>query len=225
VTPAPLHIVFDWNGTLIDDLDLAVRSVNACAERFGLEPVDRERYRTTFGFPVRDFYAALGFDLGRIPFEEIVACYLATFDAAVADCPLHPGVAEGLERLSGLDEVTVSLLSASFEPTLQRTIASKRLGDRFDHVIGVANEHGASKLEQARRLAAEVPAERTVLVGDTSHDIDIAADCGWEAHAVACGHQSRARLTALGAAIWHDPDDFLLNEVPRLLRTDQAELL
>lgn len=223
--PAPLHIVFDWNGTLIDDLDLAVRSVNVCAGRFGVEPIDRERYRNTFGFPVRDFYAALGFDLSRIPFEEIVDCYLASFDAAVADCPLHPGVAEGLKRLSGLDHVTVSLLSASFEPTLRRTIARKRLGDHFDHIIGVSDEHGASKLEQARSLAAKVPGERTVLVGDTSHDMDIAAHCGWEAHAVVCGHQSRARLTPLGAAIWHDPNDFLSNEVPRLLRSDPAELL
>jgi len=207
-TPEPVHLVLDWNGTLLDDLDLAVRSVNVAAERFGLGPITHDRYRALFDFPIVDFYGRLGFDTDSIDFDDIAAVYLGSFDAGVADCPLHPGVVDALAALAGADGVTVSILSASYEPTLRRTLAHKGLDRYVDNVVGVGDQRATSKLAAAGRLA-HVVAGRTLLLGDTSHDKDIADALGWDAHLVTCGHQSPQRLARLGATTWPEPHLFM----------------
>ncbi|MGD1826203.1 Phosphoglycolate phosphatase, HAD superfamily [Chromobacterium violaceum] len=189
------HLVFDWNGTLIDDIDLAVASVNHCCARFDAEPVTRERYRREFGFPIAGFYSRLGFDFNRHPFADIVAVYLEHFDAHVARCPIHDGVHELLE-LAAARGIAVSVLSASQRDVLVRTLEAKRLLDRFQHVVGLGHTHASGKLEEARELQCRLnlPPEDTLFIGDTLHDCEVARQVGWRALLVETGHQDRKRL-------------------------------
>jgi phosphoglycolate phosphatase-like HAD superfamily hydrolase len=112
----------------------------------------------------------------------------------------------------------VSVLSASYEPTLRRTIAHKGIDRYLDNIVGAPDERAISKLEQARQLASRssVP---TIYVGDTSHDKAVAESCGWEPHLVTCGHQSDERLSQLGVAT----SDSLLDFLVRLAATDEPE--
>ncbi|MCD4484326.1 HAD family hydrolase [Chromobacterium vaccinii] len=189
------HLVFDWNGTLIDDIDLAVVSVNRCCARFGAEPVTRERYRREFGFPIAEFYGRLGFDFKRHPFADIVAVYLEHFDAHVARCPMHDGVAELLE-LAAARGIGASVLSASQSNVLLRTLDAKRLLGSFQHVVGLDHTHASGKLDEARALQSRLalPPADTLFIGDTLHDCEVARQVGWRALLVETGHQDRARL-------------------------------
>ena len=59
------YIIWDWNGTLIDDVSAAVNALNRMLSIRGVAPVTRDFYRAHFGFPVRPFYAVVGLDLEK----------------------------------------------------------------------------------------------------------------------------------------------------------------
>lgn len=199
---AERHLILDWNGTLIDDLDAAVAGVNIVLAGQGLPPIDRDHYRRHFGFPIQDFYARLGVDFARLPFAELGRQYLAHFNEAIRSCAVFPGAFELIEeaRRHGF---SVSVLSASEMSTLRSNLSEAGLIDLVDHVYGLEDEGARGKLELARRLddALGGPGARALMIGDTEHDVEVALSLGWRAHSVCHGHQSRERLTEIHAAV------------------------
>lgn len=189
------HIIFDWNGTIVDDIDLAVRCVNECCRIYDVPPVNKEIYRERFQFPMRSFYAALGFNLERLDFANIVQTYLRVFDAEFADCPLHDGVEALLAELKDRG-LMLSILSACHHPTLVRSVEHRGLLGYFTHVVGVDDQHATSKHERAaslQKLSGVDPSE-TLYIGDTGHDAEVAQAIGWAACLLSCGHQHANRL-------------------------------
>ncbi|HEX2581670.1 MAG TPA: HAD hydrolase-like protein [Dongiaceae bacterium] len=194
-TSGRLHVVFDWNGTLIDDLMLAVQSVNHVRRRYGMADIDETIYREAFCFPIHAFYEKIGFPLETITFSEIMEAYLRQFDAQVLHCLLHNGAMHLLSMLRKA-KIGCSILSASHRHTLARTLRHHEIHDYFEHVIGLSDSHAGGKLEQARSLndALGKHNDHILLVGDTTHDIDIALGLGWTVLSVSHGHQSREIL-------------------------------
>ena len=189
------HVIFDWNGTLIDDLELAVKAVNHACYQYGKEPITRDFYRSHFQFPISNFYAAIGFDVENAAFPEIVRTYLSLFDTQVKHCTLHAGSAELIKTLRA-HGIGISILSASHHTILQETIRAKGLHHDLSHVCGLTDEHAASKLQQAIQLQQQLamPARHILYVGDTSHDAEIADTMGWRAVMLRCGHQNDTQL-------------------------------
>ncbi|MEE5046041.1 HAD family hydrolase [Pseudomonas alliivorans] len=216
------HVVFDWNGTLIDDIDLAVVAVNRCGEHYSVAPITADQYRARFDFPIAGFYAALGFDLDSVPFPIIVQRYLEHFDAHVAECPLQPYVIEFLDaaRRAGIG---VSILSASHCDVLVQTLKAKGLYDRFEHVVGLNHNQATSKTAEALMLQKTLgtPASRTLFVGDTLHDFDVACSVGWSPVLVSTGHQDSERLRLSGAPLFRNLGELLERFMPaRTLQTE-----
>lgn len=211
------HVVLDWNGTLLDDLDLAVDSVNAVCQRYGVRPITREGYRAQFRFPVAAFYASIGFDLEQVDFAELVGHYLANFDAGLPACPLHAGCEELLEAVAR-HGATLSILSASYLPTLRDTIRSKRLEPFFRHVRGLQDCNAISKLAEAHALQAQLndTLSSVLYVGDTDHDAEIGAAMKWISWTVASGHQDEGRLAPHAPRLVRDLHG-LREELPALL--------
>nr|BAG24105.1 probable phosphoglycolate phosphatase [Pseudomonas cichorii] len=209
------HVVFDWNGTLIDDIDLAVFAVNRCGEHFDVPPITADLYRARFDFPIAGFYAALGFDLDRVPFSTIVQRYLEHFDANVAHCPLHSGVIEFLDAAKRAG-IGVSILSASHCDVLVQTLEAKGLYDYFEHVVGLSHNQATSKTAEAVVLQKTLgtPASRTLFVGDTLHDFEVANAVGWSPVLVSTGHQNSERLRASGAPLFSNLDELLQRFAP-----------
>lgn len=187
------HLVFDWNGTLLDDLDLAVECVQELCELYGVPPIDRDGYRRAFRFPIAEFYKSIGFDPAVIPLPELMALYLERFDARAGACPLRPGAAAFLvqARSAGL---AVSVLSAAHHPTLIAAVARKDLDRMFDHVCGLGNDRADGKVAEAKALQARlgVPPMEVLYVGDTTHDIEVAHTLGWRCMILTGGHQDAA---------------------------------
>lgn len=212
------HIVFDWNGTLLDDLLLAIDGVNKCATRFGVKPVTYDSYRESFCFPISEFYGKIGFDFSSAPISEILKCYLDYFDLRVADCCLHFGVCELLEKIrrAGID---LYVLSASNSKILEKTIFEKKISQFFTHVVGLKDNLARSKHVAAvelQKLLSGDPAQ-TLFIGDTLHDYDVAKYVGWKPVLLATGHQSLRRLLTTDALVLrkiHELAIFFGNPVP-----------
>lgn len=207
--PSIDHVVFDWNGTLLYDLPLAVQGVNHVLSRHGLSAIDVDSYRSHFHFPIQSFYAGLGFDFGKVPFSHLVKDYLSIFDASVIQCPLYGDVRGCLDSLkaSGLG---ASILSASHVNILRQCIQKHDLSDYFIFQMGLTNEEAASKLDQGRVLAKRLGQNKRVLyIGDTTHDAEVAAALGWPCILVARGHQHRHRLAESGCPVVGDLGEVL----------------
>lgn len=189
------HVVFDWNGTLIDDLALAVQSVNHVRSLAGLEPITSNEYRARFRFPIEAFYAAIGFDFQKTPYSSVVKEYLSVFDAQVKYCSLHSGAEQLLSQLY-LRGIGASILSASHRTVLTETIRAKGLSKYFMHITGLEDGYAVSKLQAALKMSKEldVKPHQVLYVGDTDHDAEIAQTLGWQARMLLCGHQDDIQL-------------------------------
>lgn len=214
-----LHVVFDWNGTLIDDCALAVASVNTLCDEAGLPRLTREQYRCAFRFPIREFYRSLGFCVDGDAFPALIARYLALFDPRVDSCPLHAGARAALARLRAA-ELRLHILSASHHATLANSLRAKRLSGLFDEIAGLGHELATTKHELGNALAARLgaPPDTVLYVGDTDHDYEVAAAQGWKFLFVDHGHQAATdaphcanRLATLDDIFQHlrdiDPSD------------------
>ncbi|MGN0852748.1 MAG: HAD family hydrolase [Kiritimatiellia bacterium] len=193
-------LVWDWNGTLLDDLDDAVAALNRMLVDRGCAPTTKAFYRAHFGFPVRPFYAELGVDLARWDWERICIDFHRFFAEATAK-KLREGARAALERAKTLG-FRQCLLSAHREDLLRAAVEANGLLPYFDFVAGTDNLDGASKLERGRQaFAARPPDERRLFIGDTLHDVEVARALGGRCVLVSCGHQSPERLAAAGCPL------------------------
>jgi len=189
------HVIWDWNGTLLDDVEHAVATINTLLAPRGLPSMNVDRYRNVFGFPIRAYYEACGFDLNAESFSELCERFVDTFMAKVYDCSLVPGSRELLQALK-LAGKTQSVLSATDQANLQKMVSGFELEACFDFVFGIEDKLAASKVHRGHELlsVSGVDRDRTILVGDTAHDLEVASAIGIPVVLVAHGHQSAERL-------------------------------
>lgn len=196
------HVIWDWNGTLLDDAWLCIEVMNGLLRPRGLAPLDAGRYASLFGFPVRDYYRRLGFDFDAEPFEKVGTDFIVGYQARQHECRLQPGAERALAALAARG-IGCSVLSASEQARLEDQ--SRRLGvrERFVGVVGLSDHFAGGKLEHGRRWIAQlgIDPREVLLVGDTDHDCEVARDIGVACTLVPSGHQSADRLGALGVPI------------------------
>lgn len=189
------YLIWDWNGTLLDDVAAAVGALNRMLAIRGVKPITVERYRRMFGFPVRPFYAELGVDLDKWDWDGICE----DFHRFVVAEPqsVRPDARSALELASELG-FRQCVLSALRQDKLNEAVSANGLDAFFARVYGVDNLDGASKLQRGRELMEALggDVESAVFIGDTLHDAEVARELGGRCVLVACGHQVRERLVA-----------------------------
>ena len=204
-TPRPAavrHLVWDWNGTLLDDARACMQAINRMIAARGLRRLTLARYREIFRFPVKSYYRELGFDLEREDWDVVAREFHDRYRVASRRAPLRRGARTLLRRLRAAG-VPMSILSASEESLLRGMLAARGLDRYFARITGIANLHAASKLDAAHGLAASLglPPSRVLLVGDTTHDFEVARGLGWRCVLLAGGHQSERRLRDCGCPV------------------------
>ncbi len=192
------HVIWDWNGTLLADVEAAHRSINGMLDRRGGKPLTLEQYRELFSFPVREFYTASGFDVGAEDWDLLAEEFHAAF-LADDSIRLRDGAREVLAffKAQGIEQ---SILSAAEHNMLLKMVREAKVEECFAHILGTDNIHGLSKSAQAQALMAELklPKEQIVLIGDTLHDAEVAQELGIRCILLSCGHQSPRRLKKAG---------------------------
>ena len=198
------HVLWDWNGTLLDDTLASVNAINTLLARRGLDGIDMTRYRATFGFPVIDFYRQLNFPLERENWDSLAREFHDLF-LTEPSLRLQDGARDVLAqvRRRGLPQ---SVLSASEQGLLTRMLTDFGIQPYFAEVFGVDNFHGQSKLALGQNLLRKLalPPGQVLLVGDTLHDAEVAQALGIRCVLVAQGHQSVPRLEQAGVPIVAD---------------------
>ncbi|MFC2077201.1 HAD family hydrolase [Candidatus Bipolaricaulota bacterium] len=196
-------VVWDFNGTLIDDLDLVVRAVNVQLEKRGLPRLTPHEYREVFGFPVEDYYRRIGLDFRTESMAELAAGFFKEYAPGLPECPLHEGVIEAIAAFAKRS-IRQFVLSAMEEEMLHNTLEVLGIRDHFVAAYGLAHQEGDSKISRGRQLLADhsICPEETLMIGDTDHDAEVAAELGMSAVLVSTGHQSAPRLQATGQPVY-----------------------
>ena len=208
-----MTVVWDWNGTLLDDVSVCLAVMNDMLRRRGRPTLTLERYREIFTFPVRDYYGPAGLDLDKEPFEALAVKYMAGYRRSSRACCLAPGALEALSALDAMGAEQV-LASASRLDDLQCQLAEQGLAGRFAAVLGMGDDLGGGKAGLAAAYLKEngIDKKDVWFVGDTLHDLDVARSIGCRCVLLSSGHQSRGRLAASGAPVLED-----IRQVPGFL--------
>ena len=203
------HIIWDFNGTIIDDVSLGVDVFNKLRADCGLEPIDKTEYVENFKIPVRDFYEDMGFDFSKVDFRKIGERFVELYSSKRFECPLTYGVADAVRTFSKIG-VGQSVLSAYENGLLHQAISHYGLSDYFGRIDGLDNIDAGAKIELGKRHIAAIgeSPEMVVMVGDTPHDKQVADAMGVACALVACGHTSRRRLEKVGEPVFENPAEF-----------------
>lgn len=196
------HIIWDWNGTLLDDAWLCVEVMNDILRRRAMPPLSRSRYEEIFGFPVLDYYQLLEFDFEKEPFETVSTQFVEGYEARRTECRLRPEAEPVLRQAERLG-IGQTIISSSQHRYLIDAVNQIGMAAMFDNLLGLDNLHANGKIDIAIRwmsTAGVEPAE-AILVGDTLHDLEVADILGVTCCLIPSGHQSRSRLEAGGAAV------------------------
>ncbi|WP_166984229.1 HAD family hydrolase [Paramicrobacterium fandaimingii] len=182
-------VCWDWNGTLLDDVEICRVTMNQVLREWGLDELtDRDAYRRRFTFPIRSFYAAVG--IADHEFAPAAHRYLELLAPAVSNAPLRSEARATIAHIHerGMHQV---LASATLADPLNRQMAPHALGESFDEILSIDDALNASKHEVIANWIHRTGAapQSVVMVGDTNHDHEIAASLGTRFVHYAGGHQ------------------------------------
>jgi phosphoglycolate phosphatase len=203
-------IIWDWNGTLLNDLGLCLASINALLEKRSLPLLDRNSYKEVFSFPVKNYYAAIGFDFDREDFEVPAKEFIDLYNSGLNSCALHPAARDVLSRFKTAG-ARQFVLSAMQQSMLTASLKHNRILHFFEGIAGLDDHYAVSKIDRGRQLIREydIEKENAWMVGDTDHDFEVAEALGIRCILVADGHQSAERLRNTGAVVVENLDSLL----------------
>ena len=196
------HIIWDWNGTLLEDGWLFVEVMNAILKRRGMNTITLEKYREIFGFPVKDYYLKLGFDLEKEPFEESGLEFIKGYKNRRYDAQLYPQVIPLLIELRARG-ISHSILSAQHQTLLDDLTQYYNIRDYFIGIIGLDNHYAHSKVENGIEWVKQinVSPKEILIIGDTDHDFEVARIIGIDCLLLSHGHHCSKRLKKTGAKV------------------------
>lgn len=203
------HIIWDWNGTLLNDAWLCLEVMNQTLRRRELPVLSEDRYQEIFGFPLIDYYRLAGFTFKSETFEEAGAEFIATYDERCTECSLQDGVVDLLTELcdSGCRQY---VLSAYHHQGLERMLEHFGIHHYFETIQGLDDIYAQGKVQQGQRLAEGLGGEtpNALLVGDTLHDAEVAAAMGVDCVLIPGGNQTLEKLSTAGARMFDSLKDF-----------------
>lgn len=197
------HVIWDWNGTIFNDVLLGIDIVNKMLVQRKLPTLSVESYRDTFTIPVKNYYEIIGFDFSKESFEDLGKHWMDEYESRKFECGLYESVVSLMEKISSL-KIGQSILSAYSQHTLEEMVDHYGLRKYFDHIVGLDNIYAAGKLHLGIELMNRLGNGKgeTLLIGDTVHDYEVASEIGADCVLIANGHQSKKVLEECGVKVF-----------------------
>lgn len=192
-------IFWDWNGTIADDASLTCDVFNDLIERRGCSRITLERYREIYRHPVKHMYEDVGVDLTRHAFEGVANEWHQEYLSRLPAVALHHDAIPAFAALHqrGCRQMVLSALP---QRLLDQSIKNHDVAHFFEKVVGLSDNLGHGKVGEARKLVEflGVAGSDITVIGDSSHDAEVAREISANCFLVARGAESRARLEAHG---------------------------
>jgi len=200
-------IIWDWNGTLIDDAWLAIEVMNDMLTRRKMKTITLDLYREIFDFPVKDYYAKIGYDFSVESFEVVGNEFITLYDERHFECNLRLSAMKCLEKFKNAN-MNQYILSARNHKQLEEEIQHFNISSHFKTYSGLSHNYAHGKIELGKELIdnENIFVETTVLIGDTTHDFEVAQSLGIDCILLEGGHHSQKRLKDCGVILFEELD-------------------
>ncbi len=202
-----MTIIWDWNGTLLNDVQLCNDILNSMLKKHGYNEVgDINAYRNVFCFPIIKYYEDAGFNFSKHSFEVLANEFMTKFEKESKLCHLQKNAQEIL-KFAKQNKIKQVILSASPIDVLTKQVKWLGVTEYFDEILGLNDVYAKSKIELAQNFMSksnENP-DDFILVGDTEHDYEVACALNIK-KCILCnkGHQTNETLLKTGAEIIDD---------------------
>lgn len=199
------RIIWDWNGTLLDDVDLSYSCINRLLEKNKLKPLESlESYRNVFGFPIESYYRKVGFDFSKTSFDQLAHQYMEDYQGKSYSCNLTVSAKETLKKAYdlGYDQ---TILSASRLDYLEKQVSKFDIQEYIKRVLGIQDIYAHSKISLAKQFVSKCNQEDEIwFIGDSIHDYEVAESVNAHCILVTSGHQSKQRLESCGVPVFEN---------------------
>lgn len=197
------HIVWDWNGTILNDAQACAKAIDDMFVKRDLGTVTLEQYREKIVFPVINLYYDSGFDLEKEDYQAICDEYIEKYLKYSSEISLQKDAVFvlGEFREKGLMQ---HIVSASGKDILKEQINNYGLKSYFTNILGQDNNRADSKANLAGQLLelTGCKPEEMLFIGDTVHDYEVANEVSFHCALVSNGHCSVERLKKTGAPVY-----------------------
>ncbi len=205
----PELLIWDWNGTILDDAEVCKTIANTMLEERGIRTLpDMDAYRAVFGFPIKAYYEKMGYRFGPEdePYESVADEFIVWYDRLYRTSVLRPGIVAFLDTMKGEGYRQVLLSATRYDQLVEQVAAFGSVGDRFEQKLGLTDHYAFSKAALARAFIERegIPRERALFIGDTDHDFEVSSAIGCPCVLLEGGHQSRERLLKTGVPVLRD---------------------
>ena len=195
------YVIWDWNGTILDDVDINIEIINILLKERKLPPIDSvEKYKNLFSFPIVDFYKELGFTFEDEPFEAVAREYAFLYDEKYPFAEISFEKEELLRKFKQ-EGVRQLIISATEQTFLLKQVTYFEIEHLFTDILGTSDIYVRSKVSVAQKWMQEnnVAPKDVLFVGDTIHDKEVSDSIGCDCLLLSQGHQSRDILVFSGA--------------------------
>ncbi len=202
-------IFFDFNGTIIDDVDLCLNILNEMLVENQKPKVTKERYLEIFRFPIKSYYELAGFDFKERSFEELSHDFIEKYQNASLNCSLYSNVKKVLSTLKD-KKYRLVLLSASQIDNLQEQVNHFGLNHFFEKILGIDDIFARSKVDIGMKYLKETKLnpKSCLMLGDTLHDKEVADKLGINIVLFSGGHQAKKVLAKANVKIVSSYSEF-----------------
>ncbi|MDA3881295.1 MAG: HAD family hydrolase [Prolixibacteraceae bacterium] len=201
-------IIWDWNGTLLNDIDVSIESINELLSNRNLPILTKEKYRDVFGFPIIDYYQRIGFDFAKESFDIPARQYIESYKKNYNKATLHKNANTLLEYYNtrGYKQL---ILSASEINMLREQISGHSISHFFNEIAGLSDIYAASKALLGIRTLENLGISplQACLIGDTTHDFEVAQEIGCHCILINGGHHSDKKLRQTGVSVLEEIKD------------------
>tara|TARA_Y100000996_G_scaffold411044_1_gene394473 strand:+ start:354 stop:998 length:645 start_codon:yes stop_codon:yes gene_type:complete len=191
-------IVWDWNGTIVNDAWVFVDVMNFFLKMKGLPKTSLDDYKKNFGFPIQNYWKTLGFKFNNKEFNLLNKSFIEEYQKRIFLPKLQPGIVDLIKKINRL-KIKQFVLSASENSLLHKSVGFYKINSLFEDVVGVDNLNAVGKISLAKVLFKKnnLHLNKTLVIGDTKYDLDVAQALGCSALLVSYGHIEHKRLLDL----------------------------
>jgi len=184
-------LIWDWNGTLLDDVDVNLKVINKILSRRELKPLDLDKYKDSFCFPVQSFHRSIGLDFEKESIEDISAEYHITYKLYENGIKLNANATFVLDVIQNMG-IRQYILSASMKDDLMKMLHYYNLTDKFTGIYGAGDICATGKVDIGKQMMLDhsLNPNNTLIIGDTLHDAEVARSLGVHHLLYSGGHNS-----------------------------------
>lgn len=203
------HIFWDFNGTILDDVQTGIDCVNVLLKNRGLDTIpDKDFYREVFGFPIIDYYTRLGFDFEKEDYNALAVEWVELYMQKAKSAKMNKGVGEMLQKIKKLG-IPQYILSATELGMLKTQLKQLGITEFFEEVNALDNIRAGGKTELGKQLATRIKPEKALVIGDTVHDYETALAMNADCILFSGGHSKRERLEKCGCPVIDSFDELV----------------